>query len=484
MNKSGGLKLTIFLVLIILFLYFANYRPDINLDNRSKNLLTGMVGADSAVEKIKSVDIVPLEITDGELEIVQEDHIEFGQLIGCLINFNADSINVSIYGPQKQNLNDPTIKFFNINSSYANETVFIDFESTPHVVAAGYILETPEFGEWKCFAQSGEKYNISAPLLMINKKPELIKQIPNITLSSNNFIINLNQHFRDPEGQELTFAAVGQRLTKITIDNGNATIKKLGDGTEKIRFRAFDGLVGTLSNEVILKVGTGIEEDTESVCNIIWDCAPWGECLSGTQTRICTDLGYCNNPIGKPVELQSCIPTMSDFQYSDDQQQNVPGKKIAVQIDQRTIPEPLRIVVITLIVILSLGFIGFIAYLILIKLKAKKLNSNLLMNQKSVVENINKPKNDIQIAESKTINIDSLENYVISALRQKMPESKIKKDLLKVGWKQSDINKAFDFAKLKQFIDSKLKLGHSKESIKKILIAKGWKQEAINKAIK
>ncbi len=42
------------------------------------------------------------------------------------------------------------------------------------------------------------------------------------------------------------------------------------------------------------------------VCTTNWDCTSWSECISGQQTRTCTDLNNCGTIAGKPSESQVC----------------------------------------------------------------------------------------------------------------------------------------------------------------------------------
>ena len=490
MNKSGGLKLIVVFVMILLFLYFSNYRPDIKKDDRSRNLLTGMIGAgDPPLEKIVSVDIVGLKIDGDQLRISQEDHLNFGEAVGCLIKFNAAVINVSIYDPNKQNINDPTIKFFNVNSTYENDTLESDFTSVPHVVAVGYLPEEPLFGEWKCLAQTEDKINISTRLSMINQKPKLINVLRDIVVTSEqqNVTLNLKEYFEDPEQQTMHFSAIGYRHTGITINSeGNVTISnpRNYNGIEKIKFRAYDGIMGTLSNEVKIMLGSGIEAGSAGSCNIIWDCAPWNECINGMQNRICIDTNNCNNPIGKPQEIQSCVPLQTNI-YSNEQNDNlngILGKKITVQLDKRTIPDSLRNVIIVLIILLSFGLIGIIAYLIFIKSKAKKLKKEIKENKH--FPNNENIKQNVIVQEAKAINLSELEKYIDTALKQKISEQKIKKDLQSVGWKQNDIVHSFDIVNLRQFVSKKIKEGHKEGNIKLTLKTKGWNQGIIDEVFK
>lgn len=42
-------------------------------------------------------------------------------------------------------------------------------------------------------------------------------------------------------------------------------------------------------------------------CVETWQCSDWGTCVSGIQTRTCTDLNVCNTTLEKPSETRQCI---------------------------------------------------------------------------------------------------------------------------------------------------------------------------------
>jgi len=46
-------------------------------------------------------------------------------------------------------------------------------------------------------------------------------------------------------------------------------------------------------------------------CIESWSCADWSECAAGSRTRTCTDANACGTAESKPVESESCAPTVA-----------------------------------------------------------------------------------------------------------------------------------------------------------------------------
>lgn len=46
-------------------------------------------------------------------------------------------------------------------------------------------------------------------------------------------------------------------------------------------------------------------------CSPLWSCSEWGSCVSGSQTRLCTDSRNCGVNLAKPLESQSCSSVIS-----------------------------------------------------------------------------------------------------------------------------------------------------------------------------
>lgn len=43
-----------------------------------------------------------------------------------------------------------------------------------------------------------------------------------------------------------------------------------------------------------------------NICNPIWQCTNWGECIDGVQYRTCNDINTCKIPLNKPSEQMGC----------------------------------------------------------------------------------------------------------------------------------------------------------------------------------
>jgi len=59
--------------------------------------------------------------------------------------------------------------------------------------------------------------------------------------------------------------------------------------------------------EVIDTYSVGGGRARSRVCYEEWQCGSWSECINEKQTRICTDLNYCETINHKPVTSKVCI---------------------------------------------------------------------------------------------------------------------------------------------------------------------------------
>ena len=112
----------------------------------------------------------------------------------------------------------------------------------------------------------------------VNDKPILLSQLPGTIFAEDtirNNVYNLSSYFKDPDGDLLTFKAIGNSQINISIINGMASLMpKLNFfGAENILFNASDSKLSTLSNNVILIV-TNTNDAPFLIGNIhdlIWD---------------------------------------------------------------------------------------------------------------------------------------------------------------------------------------------------------------------
>ncbi len=91
----------------------------------------------------------------------------------------------------------------------------------------------------------------------VNDAPVLINNIPDINFDEDTtYNLDLNNYFRDADGDSLSFDVSGNLRTNSDITNGLLTLTPQNDffGNENLRFSASDGVINTLSNEVVLTV--------------------------------------------------------------------------------------------------------------------------------------------------------------------------------------------------------------------------------------
>lgn len=66
-------------------------------------------------------------------------------------------------------------------------------------------------------------------------------------------------------------------------------------------------IVSGLTNSGVREIVSGLPDPVP--CSPTWACTNWTACISGRQTRNCTDLEYCGEDTGKPSENISCGQT-------------------------------------------------------------------------------------------------------------------------------------------------------------------------------
>lgn len=60
-----------------------------------------------------------------------------------------------------------------------------------------------------------------------------------------------------------------------------------------------------------------IDQIEELTCIEDWFCSTWGDCITSSQIRTCSDLNFCGTQVDKPIETQNCIvDTMNNLTES------------------------------------------------------------------------------------------------------------------------------------------------------------------------
>jgi len=464
MPKRGFLGLGVigfFLMLFLLF-YFLNSTGFLEV--------TGFASHEGPTNlTINEVLITKIGLVNGNINVVNGS-LHIYDNVACAVDYELTSggttnLTLNIYSP-RNSVENPNKIFFNIFNDNLEET-----ECKDNVCLAYYNVTEYIFGNWRCAASWDNRLEVSNELEMENSAPILVKNIQDINLNLDGSYagIDLDDYFKDLENDDLEYGAVGQSYLAVEIkSNGDVKFYNTEnyEGTEKIKFRAHDGLKGTFSNEIIVKVGSGISS-TPVVCNSVWDCN-WGECVNGKQKCAYFDRNNCGINTGKPNDLTK------DCEISQAGSGSVKPLVLTgtLEIEKPALSGMKRTLVLVGIVVIVLAMAGFGVYLLYRKPAAKES-----------VELVQQPRQNIQQQEE-AVNLPELQNYIEAALREGQGRQKIEMDLLKVGWQKSDIENNYNLIMLKKFVKEKLGSGFSKEKIMESLKSKGWKDDILNAVFK
>lgn len=406
--------------------------------------------------------------------------------IGCIVDYNATGNNyanltIGFYS-QDRSTSNPNQVFYDVLNDTTNNTLCRS--DSGFTCLAYYNITDYRTGNWRCFASWDNLTNLSNYMEMKNRPPIFLQNISTISLNVNGTYINgsalnLSSYFTDPEGDSLTYGAVGYFHLNVSVSSdGIVTFSNPNswEGSEHILFRAYDGSVGTFTNNVTVHIGSGVTSQPAPPCNSVWDCS-WGECANGQQTCVYFNRNNCGNNTGKPANLvRSCVASIAGNATLPSQTSASIDLK-SLQLQEAKIPRfvglkrTLIIVGIVVLVVLVLG-IGFYV------LVSPKKKTDLVQEEQK--KNIQQTGNLQQGLQTQAVNLGALQKYIEAALQQGQPEQKIQEDLLKVGWQKKDIDSSFNFIKIKKFVSEKLAAGFEKDKIIESLKAKGWKSETIS----
>src|SRR3989344_2731418 len=462
MDKRGN-SLHILGFLFVLFLLFLLLKSPGHFN------LSGYVISDGESNiSITEVLFSKLNVLNGSsFELIDTTEFSKKDNIGCVVNYNANgnetfSLTIGFYS-NEGSINDPDRIYVDIFNDSIDDTIC---DEVQHTCLAYYNITEYIAGEWRCFATYLHTTN-SNVLQMVNGEPLFLRPIQSLALEvdgsySNESVLDLDDYFVDPEGDQLVYGVVGQRHINISIGNDGVvrfTNPTNWEGVETIIFRAYDGEIGTFSNNISIAVGSGINQLPPQVCSPFWDCS-WNECQNGRQTCTYFDRNTCSVETGRPSDLiRDCTSYQMGEQGAASQTgPQLTNEDLALSVTKPSITGTKRGLLFVGIVVLVLLIIGGAVYLFISARKKSKVKTG---EQKAVV------------ATTSTNSSNEIVNYITAALQQGQSEQKVKEDLLKAGWQKTDVSGAFNHIKLRNFVNEKIKAGFSKDKIIESLKMKG-----------
>ena len=475
MGERGN-NFLVFIFILVLFALFLLLKGGGFLE------ITGHAVSDSEF-KVKNVSLTKVEILTKDSFRVLDTLKEFYKYdnLGCIVQYsgNASKLDVGFYSPNK-NIDTSDKIYLDILNDNLDNTVCKNGICLAYYNVTDYVL-----GDWNCFSKTNET-KVSNKLEMKNKPPTFTGVIPQTSLtvsgeySENGSKINLKQYFSDLEGDKLTYGAVGQLYIEVSInENGLVSFANPNkyEGNELILFRAHDGISGTFSNNVVVKVGSGVARD----CIPVWDCT-WGTCVNGKKTCTYSDKNNCEYDDQKPVNLvESCstnpIGTKTENKI-------MTGDLESFSVEMGSVDDGKRGLLFIGLIVLILAVLGGGGYFIFTMKKKPKVvaQSSQQNNIQQTNQTVAQPTTQTPKVEQtqNVTNLKDLQNYLVTQIKNGSNEQKLSEDLVKAGWNKKDIDSSFNYAKLKIFVDSKLAAGFSKEKIIESLKTKGWKDDLIN----
>lgn len=469
MDKRGLIGLFALTFIFMLFLLFMFLKSTGFVE------VTGYTVADGQFS-VSEIIFTKLEYDDGDLVPADGDFGIYDN-VGCVVDYsgsNSTNLSIGFYSAQNS-LGNPNEVYANIfNNTF--EDITCSEDANGKACLAKYNITSYSPGEWKCFTTwNSDQVMISDSLEMENKVPVLVKNIGNINLNidgsySNDKPIDLDDYFKDLEGVDLQYGAIGQKYLVIEVeDNGDVLFTNPGnyEGFEYIKFRAHDGIDGTFSNNVSVKVGEGVV-DVLQVCNSIWDCN-WAPCIGVQQRCVYYDKNNCGHDENKPNDLIQ--PCANDVGIPSGQGTKPIELTGTLEITKPLLNDTKKTLLLMGLVVLILAVLGFGSYLLFRKKEKVELREPI---REAVVR-----QGGVQQT-GQVVNLSDLYRYIETALQQGQQPQNIKQDLAKAGWQQRDIDAGFNYMGLKRFVAEKLKSGFGKEKIVESLKAKGWKDDLIN----
>lgn len=128
-----------------------------------------------------------------------------------------------------------------------------------------------------------------------------------------------------------------------------------------------------------------------SSCNENWECSGWSSCVSGRQTRTCTDLADCRTTYYKPATTRVCLAGLSETNSGTTEQEEE-----KVTLIENSDSEPDSVIGITGAVIGALGkkstilitsfIIGILALIIITLIVKRKQEAGIVRKVNKMIE--------------------------------------------------------------------------------------------------
>ena len=231
------------------------------------------------------------------------------------------------------------------NSSIENATCILDYDYHNASEVLLTYNTTSGLYEWHAYAgflQGTYNYTVHCDgfdvgyamqerndtFTITNRPPYLFADFPNLTIQAGRSVsgFDLNDYFKDPDFDFLTFTEVSPTVIDITITSlGIVTItpNPTIQGNYTIRFTADDSFDTAQSNIITLTIlpitfpppqsgagggggPTGAAPPPDP-CIPEWECSEWDACLpTGIQLRTCTDINNCATADDMPDIIRDC----------------------------------------------------------------------------------------------------------------------------------------------------------------------------------
>ncbi|MBU2634029.1 MAG: PKD domain-containing protein [Nanoarchaeota archaeon] len=163
-------------------------------------------------------------------------------------------------------------------------------------------------------------------------------------------------------------------------------------------------------------------------CGTQWSCTYWGSCSENVQTRTCTDFNNCGITEGKPLEIQSCVPTLADQLGISNIGKNLGGEIQEFASEGGKLKSTsIALILLFILIIISALFIYFRGPFRKKKLTAKKPDIKNTVVKAAITPELNQ-----------------VINAVRKAKNDGFTRGEIFKELESKGWEANQIQKILD----------------------------------------
>jgi len=251
------------------------------------------------------------------------------------------------------------------------------------------------------------------------------------------------------------------------------------------------------------KRGCFVEEE-EEICTSNWNCTAWSSCIGSTQTRTCAcdcvdlrclgDSSLSQTCVGGVTTTSTIRATTTTFKqpscYDGIKNQNEESADCGGPCSPCKKEFSLKSILIpTAVGILAIILIVLLIYLTKTIIKGKKKLVPIKIEKPGLKERPFAERIQPIVYEApKTLLTGELDDYVKINI-QNFKRSEVEQKLLNVGWDKELIAKAFEalekedpLSKLVPYIRDALTKGYTEMQIRDVLVRKGWTQDVLNKA--